>query len=227
MLLADLPYGMTANKWDSHIPLESLWSEYWRVLKPHGIVALTASQPFSSVLVSSCIERFRHELIWRKNRGSNFASLKSAPMKEHESVLIFSRGKWTYNRQMQERAEGGKTRVQKGFVHRVVSPNYNVGGEDYAYTLPALRVPSSVQVFNCEVGLHPTQKPVSLFSYLIRTYTNPGDLVLDNAAGSCTTAIACMREGRDYLCIEKEGEYVQIGQTRVEHERATTQEKVS
>lgn len=102
MILCDLPYGTTQNKWDSVIPLELMWEQYWRILKLIGVIALTASQPFTSLLVCSQTKLFRHEWIWIKNRGSNFANTVREPMKEHESVLVFSRGKWTYNKQMQE-----------------------------------------------------------------------------------------------------------------------------
>lgn len=102
MILCDLPYGTTQNKWDCSIPMEHLWLQFWRVLKPTGVVVLTASQPFTSLLVASQLEFFKHEWIWIKNRGSNFANTVREPMKEHESVLMFSRGKWTYNKQMQE-----------------------------------------------------------------------------------------------------------------------------
>jgi len=116
MVLCDLPYGTTSNKWDSIIPLDLLWEQYLRVAKENAIFAFTASQPFTSILVSSKIELFKHEWIWIKNRGSNFANTKREPMKEHESVLIFSRGKWIYNQQMQERTGAGLGRVQYGFI---------------------------------------------------------------------------------------------------------------
>jgi len=218
MILTDLPYGLTSNKWDSIIPLDKLWEQYLRIIKENGIIALTASQPFTSILVCSQRKLFRHEWIWIKNRGSNFANTIREPMKEHESVLIFSRGKWTYNKQMQERAESGKSRVQYNVRFESQSENYRELEGRKNNKLPELRVPSSWQRFNCEVGLHPTQKPVALFEYLIRTYTNQGDTVLDNCAGSGTTGVAAYRSGRKSILIEKDRRYCEIIQGRMEKE---------
>lgn len=215
LILSDFPYGTTSNRWDTPLDLDVWWPEMWRVLVPTGIIALTASQPFTARLVMSQPEMFRHEWIWLKNRGSNFANTVREPMKEHESVLVFSRGKWTYNKQMQERTGGGKDRVKYKFDFKSQSENYREfeGRENQA--LPDLRVPSSWQKFNVEVGLHPTQKPVDLFRYLIRTYTNEGDLVVDPCAGSATTGIAAMLEGRRSIMAEKEHEYYVKGLKRL------------
>jgi len=207
MILCDLPYGTTQNKWDTVIPFEPLWEQYWRVVKPNAAIVLTASHPFAAALVVSQLHRFKHEWVWIKNRGSNFANTVREPMKEHESVLVFSKGKWVYNRQMQERAEGGKSRAAYGVEHTSKSKNYrDFEGRD-RHRIPERRVPSSWQKFNINTGLHPTQKPVALFEYLIRTYTNEGDLVLDNCSGSGTTAVAAHNLNRRWLCIEKETEY--------------------
>jgi site-specific DNA-methyltransferase (adenine-specific) len=162
LILADLPYGTTRNKWDSVIPLPELWAAYDRIAKPTAAIVLTSSQPFTSLLVASNLPMFKHEWIWIKNRGSNFANTVREPMKEHESVLVFSKGKWTYNKQMQERTGGGASRVDYGFNFTTATDNYGSfeGKKDAA--LPKLRVPSTWQKYNCEVGLHPTQKPVGL-----------------------------------------------------------------
>ena len=214
MILCDLPYGMTQNSWDEQLDLNNLWAEYWRILKSNGVVALTASQPFTSMLVCSQLENFRHEWIWIKNKGSNFANTIREPMKEHESVLIFSKGQWTYNNQMQERSEGGANRVKYSFNTPTESQNYRkfdriteVQGE--------LRVPSSWQKFNCEVGLHPTQKPVDLMKYFIKTYTNPGDTVLDNCMGSGTTGVAAVQLGRNFIGMELKPEFYEIAHQRI------------
>lgn len=210
MILCDLPYGTTQCKWDSIIPLMPLWKEYKRIIKETGIVALTASQPFTSKLVLSNIDQFKHEWIWIKNRGSNFANTVREPMKEHESVLIFSKGKWTYNKQMQPRTGTGEARAKYNVAFKSQSDNYrDFDGRD-KNKLPRLRVPSTWQKFNTEVGLHPTQKPVALFEYLIKTYTNEGDLVLDNCAGSGTTGVACQNLSRNFILIEKEQKYFDI-----------------
>ena len=214
MILCDLPYGMTANKWDVPIPLDDLWKQYWRLLKENGVVALTASQPFNATIINSQKKSFRHEWIWIKNRGSNFANTVREPMKEHEAVLIFSRGKWTYNKQMQKRTGGGLERVKYKFSSVTKTENYRA----FDHVNPKqgeLRVPSSWQKFNVEVGLHPTQKPVPLLEYLIRTYTNEGETVLDNCMGSGSTGVACVNTGRRFIGIELDPGYFEIAQTRI------------
>lgn len=215
LVLADLPYGTTRNKWDSLLPLDRLWSEYWRVCKSNAAVVLCASQPFTSTLVMSQPARFRHEWVWIKNRGSNFANTVREPMKEHESVLVFSRGKWAYNKQMQARTGGGASRVAYQFNFRTETDNYNSFGGKQDASLPELRVPSSWQKFNCEVGLHPTQKPVGLMNYLIRTYSNPDETVLDNCMGSGTAGVAAKGLGRRFIGIEKDATYFEAAVQRI------------
>lgn len=214
-ILCDLPYGTTQNKWDIVIPFEPLWEQYWRIGKENVVIALTASQPFTSTVVSSCVKYYKHEWIWIKNRGSNFANTVREPMKEHESVLIFSKGKWVYNKQMQERTGGGLDRTKYNVKFETGSDNYRQFETREENTLSELRVPSSWQKFNVEVGLHPTQKPVPLFEYLIKTYTNEGDIVLDNCAGSGTTAIAAINTNRKWICIEKDETYYEKACERV------------
>ena len=219
MILCDLPYGTTACKWDTIIPFDPLWEQYKRIIKDNGAIVLTASQPFTSALVMSNPKLFKCEWIWQKNRGSNFATTKYQPMKEHESVLVFCKGVANYYPIMQPRAEGGKSRAKY-----IINPSntgkrdaYNGMTETETRVLNEdLRVPSSIQKFNTEVGLHPTQKPVALFEYLIKTYTNEGDLVLDNCAGSGTTGVACKNTNRNYILIEKEQEYIDIINKRLQ-----------
>ena len=215
MILCDLPYGTTACKWDSIIPMDLLWVEYKRIIKPNGAIVLTASMPFTAKLVSSNYEMFKHEWIWEKNRGSNFASLKYQPMKEHESVLVFCKKTPTYNAIMQERKGGGLARTKYGYsrtenseseVMNFTPKHANHNGNN------ALRYPSSIQKFNCEVGLHPTQKPIALFEYLVKTYSKENDLVLDNCAGSGTTAKAVsllMIRNKDVS--ERVEQYINLG----------------
>lgn len=219
MVLCDLPYGITSNKWDIAIPFDKLWERYDRVCKENAVIAMFASQPFSSALVISNQKMFRHEWIWIKNRGSNFANTVREPMKEHEHILIFSKGKWTYNKQMQERTGGGLSRVQYSFENRTAKsvnyrrfdkPNRNQGN---------LRVPSSWQKFNTEVGLHPTQKPVALCEYLIKTYTNGGETVLDNCMGSGSTGVACVNTNRNFIGMELDPQYFEIAKRRIESAR--------
>lgn len=215
LILCDPPYGLTSANFDCAIDLARLWPMLWRVAKPHCPVVLTAAQPFSSLLVASQIRYFRHEWIWLKNRGSNFANTMREPMKEHEHVLVFARNKWTYNRQMQERTGGGRARVDYAFAFRTKSENYRAFTDREDQRLPALRVPSSWQKFNVEVGLHPQQKPVALFRYLVRTYSHHDALVLDFAAGSGTTALAALQEGRNYLAIEREARFHAVASARL------------
>ncbi len=216
MILCDLPYGTTACKWDTVIPFEPLWAQYRRVAKRNAAIVLTASQPFTSALVMSQPKLFRHEWVWIKNRGSNFANTVREPMKEHESVLVFSAGKWTYNKQMQERTGSGGDRVKYGVAFQSKSDNYREFEGREHRKLPELRVPSTWQKFNTEVGLHPTQKPVALMEYLIRTYTNEGETVMDNCMGSGTTGVACANTGRRFIGIEKEVKYFDIAYLRIE-----------
>lgn len=217
-VITDLPYGTTSNKWDSILPLDTLWQQWHEVAKENAAFVTTSSQPFTSVLVMSNIDEYRHEWIWIKNAGSNFANTCREPMKEHESILVFSKGKWTYNKQMQERAESGKSRVKTPVKFETSSDNYRQFDRIETKNMPELRVPSSWQKFNRERGLHPTQKPVALFEYLVKTYTNPGDTVLDNCMGCGTTALACKNLGRKFIGIEQDEKYWQVSVDRVKNE---------
>lgn len=218
-VLTDLPYGMTACKWDAVIPFEPMWAAVRRVLKPNGAAVFTASQPFTSALVMSNVREFRHEWIWQKNRGSNFANTVREPMKEHESALVFSAGKWTYNKQMQPREGAGSERAKYLCDFVSSSENYRKFGVLEGNVLTEKRVPSSVQKFNTATGRektpHPTQKPVALMEYLIRTYTNEGDTVLDFTMGSGTTGVACANTGRNFIGIESDNAYFEIAKNRI------------
>lgn len=225
LVLADPPYGTTACRWDSVIPFEPMWKQVWRVLKPNGAAVFTASQPFTSALVMSSPTEFRHEWVWIKNAGSNFANTVREPMKEHESCLVFSRGGWTYNKQMQERTGGGAARVKTPVTFETGSENYRQFERVETKTMPEMRVPSSWQKFNRERGLHPTQKPVALMEYLIKTYTNEGETVLDFTMGSGTTGVVCMNMGRNFIGIERDEKYFQIAKQRVEKALLQHEEK--
>jgi len=224
MILADLPYGTTSNKWDSVLDLKILWKLYEKLIKENGVIALTCSQPFTSLLVVSNHEhceqnksklKIRHEWIWIKNRGSNFANTVREPMKEHESILVFSRGKWTYNKQMQERTGAGLERIQYNVKFESKSENYREFEGRSENKLPKLRVPSSWQKFNTEVGLHPTQKPVGLMEYMIKTYTNERETILDNTCGSGTTLVAAKNLNRKCYGIDSEEKYCEIAKNRL------------
>ena len=211
MILCDLPYGTTACKWDVIIPFESLWKQYKRIIKDNGAIVLTASQPFTSALVMSNPSMFKYEWIYQKRCASNFAQAKYAPMKEHENVLVFANGIVRYYPQKEERRGSGTERV----LHNFTDKSSNKKGEfvgnfkrlkDFEMNPSELRYPSSIQEFNNRAvgdrGFHPTQKPVALFEYLIKTYTNENELVLDNCSGSGTTAVACINTKRRYILIE-------------------------
>lgn len=215
MMVCDLPYGTTSNKWDSVIPFADMWREFLRACKPNAAMIFTASQPFTSALVMSMPSLFRHEWIWIKNAGSNFANTVREPMKEHESVLVFSRGKWTYNKQMQERTRYKGTLIGSLIKRESASDNYRQFTRKETKELPTLRVPSSWQKFNRERGLHPTQKPVELVRYFIRTYSNADDLIFDPTMGSGTTAIAAHAEGRRFVGIEQDPFYFDVAAKRI------------
>jgi site-specific DNA-methyltransferase (adenine-specific) len=215
LVVADLPYGLTANKWDSVIPFAPLWEHLRRVGTATAAFLFTASQPFSSALVLSNPREFRHEWIWRKERGGNFANTVREPFKEHESVLVFSRGKWTYHPQMQARAAGGLARVRHDFQSSAPSENYRSFQREGRHRLSTLRVPSSVQDFTVDHGVHPTQKPVALMAYLIRTYSDPDDVILDPCMGSGTTGVAALGEGRRFVGMETDPEYFATATRRI------------
>jgi len=216
MILCDLPYGTTACKWDSVISFEPLWKHYERIIKDGGGIVLTASQPFTSKLIFSNIKRFKYELIWDKNYGGAPGVAKYRPMPSHESILVFGNGKITYNPQMQE----GKpyTDIRKGNRAEINGNEHKFGlKNNFTIINKGERFPLSVikiQKFNTQ-GMHPTQKPVELMEYLINTYTNEGDIVLDNCMGSGTTGVACKKTGRNFIGIEKDEKYFEIAVSRV------------
>lgn len=222
LVATDLPYGMTDCRWDTELDLDSLWAEWKRLLEPGRAVVLNASQPFTSALVMSNPDAFKHEWVWEKNAGSNFGTLKYQPMKEHESILVFGWGKVLYQPKMQERSGGGLARVQSGSVNYDTSAEvYSKGGltGTASSKRPDLRHPRSIQRFNRERGLHPTQKPVALMEYLIETYTEPGDTVLDCCMGSGTTLVAARNLGRRAVGIEIERDYCEVAAERLRSEQ--------
>jgi site-specific DNA-methyltransferase (adenine-specific) len=219
MVLTDPPYGTTACKWDAVIPLSPMWEQLKRVTKSNGAIVMTASQPFTSILVSSYLKGFKYCWVWEKNRGSNFATTKYMPMKEHGDIVVFSNGggKAPYYPIMQERAEGGKSRSKYDInasntgKREVMSKMIGIDSGK----ISELRVPRSIQKFNTEVGLHPTQKPVALMEYLIKTYTKEGETVLDFTMGSGTTGVACVNTNRNFIGIENDEAYFKIAQERI------------
>ena len=220
MILCDLPYGTTACKWDNVIPFDKLWEQYNRIVKDDGAIVLFGSQPFTSALVMSNPKMFKYEWIWEKAVGSNFATVKYQPLKEHENVLVFSRNKHNYYPIKEPRKGSGAKRLEHGYksngtVSEVTGVVPNRKGKIY----DELKNPSSVQYFNNREstrGLHPTQKPVALLEYLIKTYTREGELVLDNCAGSGSTAIAAINTNRNFIGCELDKDYFDIATKRIE-----------
>ena len=218
MILCDLPYGITARKWDTVIPFEPLWEEYERVIKDDGAIVLTASQPFTSALVMSNPSIFKYEWVWDKRNVTNPMSAKYRPMGQHESILIFGKGKTKYNPQFEiikkddyrYSKSGRVTKSHKDTVYGDMKDlKLKESGKRYPKTILPIANSNSVK------KIHPTQKPVALFEYLIKTYTNEGDTVLDNCIGSGTTAIAAINTGRNYIGYELDEEYHKLSEQRI------------
>ena len=213
MILCDLPYGTTACKWDHVIPFEPLWKEYKRLIKNRSAIVLTASQPFTSTLVMSNPGMFKYSWVWDKIRGVGHLNAKKRPMMSTEDVCVFYSNPCTYNPQMRSRDMPRKSR------NHATQEVYGTSRETFEGDTLENRYPINLITFSKsaqdDFTLHPTQKPVALFEYLIKTYTNEGDLVLDNCIGSGTTAIACINTNRHFIGIEKEQKYVDIANKRI------------
>lgn len=205
LIFCDLPYGVSKNKWDSIIDLPTLWVEYWRVLKDNGAIVLTATQPFTSMLVSSQYEHFKFEWIWEKTVGSQQFNIKTQPLKVHESVLVFYKKSPTYNEQLlpgKPYSINRKARKGSGYGDQTDSKKVNAG---FRHARSVLKI-SNPRV----KGGHPTGKPVELVEHFIKIYSDRGDLVLDNCLGGGSTLIACQNTGRHFIGIEKDIEYCKI-----------------
>jgi site-specific DNA-methyltransferase (adenine-specific) len=211
MLLVDLPYGTTACKWDSIIPLDKLWEQYNRICKENAAMVFTAAQPFTTVLASSNLDNFKYEWIWEKPQGTNPMNAKIMPLKSHENILVFCRKKPTYNPQM------WYSTPYTGFVSdsAKIGEVYGKQQSKHRDNPEGSRYPKTVLRHKQEKGLHPTQKPVGLMEYLIKTYTNDGDTVLDNTMGSGTTGVACNNTNRKFIGIERDREYYNIALDRL------------
>jgi site-specific DNA-methyltransferase (adenine-specific) len=224
MILCDLPYGSTACAWDQVIPFDALWSEYRRVIRADGAVVLTASQPFTTALIASNMKAFAYSWIWNKGVAANFVQARRMPLKVFEDVCVFSfNGKMPrYSPLLVEKAKPVKTtghRVNSGSIPLRGSAHDNHEGKTYTHSYPSSILEFSSRAVGAR-GLHPTQKPVALFEYLIRTYTDEGMTVLDNCAGSGTTAIASERTKRSWICIERDPEYFTKACERIDAEIA-------
>jgi len=221
MILCDLPYGTTACKWDSIIPFEPLWEQYKRVIKESGAIVLTASQPFTTILIASNMAMFKYCWIWKKPQGVDPFMAKYRPLNNYEDICVFSIGTTKYYPQM----DSGKPYT----VIRDRKPrNYEITATTMKQTTTVnagFRYPTRIIEFNQERGLHPTQKPVELCEYLIKTYTNEGETVLDNCMGSGTTAIACINTNRNYIGFELDAHYCEIANERIR--KALAEKEVS
>lgn len=223
-VITDPPYGTTACKWDTCIPFDPMWEQLKRVTKKNGAIVLFGSQPFTSALVMSNPKMFKYEWVWDKVSGKDFYQARRRPLKQHENILLFSDGETTYNPQMyfaekknmRDRTKN-KTKAQSGTIY----------GELKEYTSQKderLRYPGSVFVHSYQENelhyskrIHPTQKPVALIEYLVKTYTNEGETVLDFTAGSGTTGLACKNLNRNYILIEQDPEYCRIAEERIKN----------
>jgi len=216
MILCDLPYGTTNCKWDVIIPFEPLWKEYKRIIKNNGAIVLTASQPFTSLLIASNIELFKYELIWEKTIGSGQLNIKHQPLRVHENILVFYTKIPVYNEQ---KTIGTPYSISRKAGYK--SDMYNQQKSSYKNNEGFRHARSVIKISNPRIkGGHPTQKPLELFEYLIKVYTNENDLVLDNCIGSGTTAVAATNLNRQFVGIESNNEFYDKAVKRIAENQA-------
>jgi site-specific DNA-methyltransferase (adenine-specific) len=210
MILCDLPYGTTSCKWDSIIPFIALWKQYERVIKDNGAIVLTCSQPFTTALNSSNLKLFRYEWIWIKNNSTGFQLANKMPLKKHENISVFYKKLPTYNPQ-------GLKPYGKVNRRGSVGNGGHLANECNEYVQQWTNYPTQLLEFPYDKDkFHPTQKPVALFEYLIKTYTNEGEIVLDNCMGSGTTAVASVNTNRRFIGFETESKYLEIANKRLD-----------
>ena len=214
MVLCDLPYGTTRNNWDSIIPLDRLWERYKRVIKENGAIVLFSAEPFTSLLITSNIQWFRYDLIWSKTQGSDFLNANRKPLRSHENICVFYKKQPTYNPQ---KTDGKPYKAKSG---ETTSTNFGkFNGNHHTENKDGKRCPLSVLRFSSEHNRgkqHPTQKPTDLLEWLIKTYTNDGETVLDNCMGSGSTGVACVNTNRHFIGIELDDRYFNIAKKRIE-----------
>jgi site-specific DNA-methyltransferase (adenine-specific) len=220
LVVCDPPYGITSIKWDQVLDFNTLWSIYGRIVKPKGNIILFGSQPFTSLLITSKLDWFRYELIWNKNKCGSPGLAKRRPMKVHENIMIFSQEPGGLYNPIMEEGEpySRKSKDSSGYVGRKNDHGYGLKPRT-EFTNIGTRYPKSIRNvsrdFSAQQQVHPTQKPVSICEWLINTYSNPNDVVLDNCMGSGTTGIACKNTGRQFIGIEKDPDYFKLAQTRI------------
>lgn len=217
MILCDPPYGTTHNRWDSVLPLDEMWAQYERVIKDNGAIVLFSQQPFTSTLVASNLKLFRYEWIWKKPMATGFLNVNRMPLRAHENILVFYKRLPTYHPQMWYGKPYSKS------ISMVPTTNYGQYTAVASKSKDGSRYPIDViEVSNCqgkERGYHPTQKPVEILEYLINTYTDSGDIILDNCIGSGSTAVACINTGREYIGFETDPTYYQTALQRTKAAR--------
>ena len=212
MIICDLPYGTTACKWDSIIPFEELWKGYCRIIKDDGAIILFGSEPFTSILICSQISLFRYDLIWDKQKGCDFLNANRKPLKSHENILVFYKKSPTYNKQYWY-----STPYKKINGNKKQSSVYHDSHDVDTESTDGKRNPLSILSFPRDGNrVHPTQKPVALLEYLIKTYTNEGETVLDNCMGSGSTGVACVNTNRRFIGIELDDKYFEIAKQRID-----------
>ena len=223
MILCDLPYGTTRNEWDSVIPLDKLWAQYNRIIKSNGAIVLTAQDKFTARLMMSNEEMHRYNLIWDKILSSGFLNANKMPLRSHEDILVFYKSSPTYNPQKNR----GRQNHSKGIGTAGINNNYgHFEIVDNREKLGDMKHPKSIITFSKphpSVTSHPTQKPVELFKYLIKTYTNEGETVLDNCMGSGTTAVACLDTKRNYMGFELDETYYKKSLERIKNHTTQTE----
>ena len=211
LILADPPYGTTACKWDSVIDFDLMWLQLKRIIKPNGAIVLFGSEPFSSMLRCSNLKMFKYDWVWEKPQGTNPMNAKVMPLKSHENILVFYSNKPNYNPQMWQSTPYSGFSSDSSKIGEV----YGFAKSKHRSNPEGTRYPKTVLRFKQDKGLHPTQKPVALMEYLIKTYTQEGETVLDFAAGSFTTGVACKNTGRKFIGIEKDAGYFEIAKQRL------------
>lgn len=211
MILCDLPYGITKCKWDSVIPFDVLWEQYNRVIKDNGAIVLFAQGVFTHKLAMSNIAHYKYEWIWRKSFATGFLNSKRIPLRAHENILVFYKKPPTYNPQF---TQGKPYKTKNG----ALSPVYDENFASVETVSDGRRYPIDVLDFKIEKGLHPTQKPVALLEYLIKTYTNEGETVMDNCMGSGSTGVACVNTNRNFIGMELDKTYFDVAKERIENE---------
>lgn len=220
LILCDLPYGTTQNDWDSIISFKYLWAEYKRVIKDNGAILLFAQTPFDKILGVSNLEMLRYEWIWEKSTGTGFLNAEKMPLKAHENILVFYKKLPTYNPIKTKGALKVSLKESKDKCEKSSTYGKHINTKDYCSDE---RYPRSILKFKTDkqnLNLHPTQKPVKLLEYLIKTYTNENDLVLDNCMGSGSTVIGCINTRRDYIGFELDKEYYNLAKERIDSHTA-------